>query len=644
MVTTVCTGGSGGAVSGAGKAGAVAKALSFASKAGRAVDPMTYVFKGAGAGVSKIGDVMAGLRGTGKFETPKINVDGATALPEGAVHLPDGAIHLPAGSAVPDGAIKLPDGNIKLPDGNIKLPEGTTTLPPGSVKLPVDGPPQYMDPKYNIYNHKGEIIQHAADVPKGKPAAGADVPRVDAPKADSPATAKIPERELAGAVARGGDGIRLGSDISDPLHIPDHAPTGHPDLTPGGRAGDHMPTNNLDNTPRGAHGTGGGHTDTPSTATHADGPSSTGGGGHHEPPSTGGHHPETPGMGGLDGAAHAGDDATAPGTATPSSTRVVPDPPSFMRQGDNPYGPRRSLTTEQIVEIQVYRANFEPGYFEKYYEPRGYRHLSDVPDESGFPPKQLIKDPDNPGIWITKDDAPPPFPAKYYDASWDRKGTSQQLNNPEIQTILDDAAKKRNATIKADNALHDPLKEAKKTWKTDKTPEAEAAYKALKQQHAPFHDAMSKAAEAYGEAVARNHVVPQLYEGAKWEPTAGPKNGNDQFDQVWRLKDAESFVVFEAKSDVKTAINERTLPTGLKAMQGSREYFLDIMNEMWKRAEDGDAAELKLYTDLKKALIADKVEYILVKGVSDGPSHGGFKSRRFKMGTFKDEDFFFEKP
>ncbi|MEV6727185.1 hypothetical protein [Streptomyces sp. NPDC051364] len=323
VVTTVCTGGTGGAVSGAGKAGAVAKALSFAGKVGRAVDPMTYVFKGAGAGVSKIGDVMAGLRGTGKFETPKINVDGATALPEGTVHLPDGSIHLPAGSAVPDGAIKLPDGNIKLP-------EGTTTLPPGTVKLPVDGPPQYMDPKYNIYNHKGEITQHAADVPKGKPAAGADVPRVDAPKVDSPATAKIPERELAGAVARGGDGIRLGSDTSNPAHAADHTPGPHPDTTPGGHAPDHTPggtaghgpTNDL-NAPRGGHPDGpppggthpdtpstAGHPDTPSTGPHGDGPGT--GGGHPDTPLPGGGHPEPPGAGGLDDTAHGGDDATRP--------------------------------------------------------------------------------------------------------------------------------------------------------------------------------------------------------------------------------------------------------------------------------------------------------------------------------------------
>ncbi|MEU7489707.1 protein phosphatase, partial [Streptomyces sp. NPDC042319] len=47
VVTTVFTGGAGGAAAGAGKAGAVAKALSVAGKAGKVIDPMTYVAKGA---------------------------------------------------------------------------------------------------------------------------------------------------------------------------------------------------------------------------------------------------------------------------------------------------------------------------------------------------------------------------------------------------------------------------------------------------------------------------------------------------------------------------------------------------------------------------------------------------------------------
>ncbi|MET8439267.1 protein phosphatase, partial [Streptomyces sp900116325] len=63
VLTTVFTGGAGAGVSGAGKAGAVAKVLSVAGKAGKVIDPMTYIAKGAGAGLSKIGDIAKGLKG-----------------------------------------------------------------------------------------------------------------------------------------------------------------------------------------------------------------------------------------------------------------------------------------------------------------------------------------------------------------------------------------------------------------------------------------------------------------------------------------------------------------------------------------------------------------------------------------------------
>ncbi|MFJ6779749.1 hypothetical protein ACIQRI_10875, partial [Streptomyces yangpuensis] len=298
VITTIATGGTGGAVSGAGKAGAVAKALSVAGKAGRIVDPMTYVFKGAGAGFSKIGDVMAGLRGMGKVETPSINLDGAVALPEGAVMLPDGAIHLPSGAAIPEGAAKLPDGNIKLP-------EGTTTFPPGTVKLPVDGPAQFMDPKGNIFEADGSLSQAGKDSPKEpSPETGAGVPRTEAPKVDTPSTARVPERELAGVGGRGGDnGINLGSNISDPLHTIDNGPR-NTDHTPGGHAADHTPgghANHHSTGPSASHEppAGGGHTDGPST-----------GGGHDSSPAGGASHADSPTGGQGDGSGiggHGGD-------------------------------------------------------------------------------------------------------------------------------------------------------------------------------------------------------------------------------------------------------------------------------------------------------------------------------------------------
>ncbi|WP_159048006.1 EndoU domain-containing protein [Streptomyces sp. WM6378] len=59
VLTTVFTGGAGSAA----KTGAVAKTVSALGKVGRAVDPMTYVFKAGTFGVGKVADVFKGLKG-----------------------------------------------------------------------------------------------------------------------------------------------------------------------------------------------------------------------------------------------------------------------------------------------------------------------------------------------------------------------------------------------------------------------------------------------------------------------------------------------------------------------------------------------------------------------------------------------------
>ncbi|MFF2434172.1 protein phosphatase, partial [Streptomyces sp. NPDC058107] len=101
VLTTVFTGGAGAGVSGAGKAGAVAKVLSVAGKAGKVIDPMTYIAKGAGAGLSKIGDITKGLKGIGNVEIP--------TFPDGSFHLPDGHVLDPHGNLIPPtGALDTP--------------------------------------------------------------------------------------------------------------------------------------------------------------------------------------------------------------------------------------------------------------------------------------------------------------------------------------------------------------------------------------------------------------------------------------------------------------------------------------------------------------------------------------------------------
>ncbi|MGZ2356190.1 hypothetical protein LRE75_05695 [Streptomyces sp. 372A] len=193
VVTTVFTGGTGGAASGAGKAALAAKALSTAGKVGRFVDPMTYVFTGAGMGLTKIGEGLAALKGLGKFEIPALP-EGAITLPEGAFKLPDGTLHLPEGAAVPEGAFEVPansfklpagaeippgaialgDGVVRLPEGvqppagSLRIPEGTLKLPEGTTALPENvlrgtdeaGNTVYLDGHGNLLREDGTLLQH----------------------------------------------------------------------------------------------------------------------------------------------------------------------------------------------------------------------------------------------------------------------------------------------------------------------------------------------------------------------------------------------------------------------------------------------------------------------------------------------------
>ncbi|MGQ4728209.1 hypothetical protein ACUN3E_11150 [Streptomyces sp. Ju416(a)] len=336
-LTTVFTGGAGGGVSGAGKAALAGKALSFANKASRAVDPTTYLFKGAGAGLTKISDVMAGLKGTGNIEIPPLPA-GTIALPDGAYKAADGTLALPEGAAVPEAAFEIPKGSVKLPDGaeiptgavdlgdgivhlpegmappagslpiqegTLKLPEGTTALPENAVELTTpDGKTVYVDHEGNILAADGTLKQHYTDAPKGNPPTGAST-RTDA---DSPLPRTPAEQSaLVGAGARGGsDTVRLGSDLGDTGRVgDDFGRTGddapNPDRAPGGTA-NNLPTNSADNGTRGGS-RGGQGGNIPANSLDGGNPTGTGGRDAQEGSATDNGVPSPRNPGGAEGAA-----------------------------------------------------------------------------------------------------------------------------------------------------------------------------------------------------------------------------------------------------------------------------------------------------------------------------------------------------
>ncbi|MFI2430732.1 hypothetical protein [Streptomyces sp. NPDC018693] len=284
VLTTVFTGGAGAGVAGAGKAGAVARVL---GTAGKVIDPMTYVAKGAGAGLSKIGDISAALKGVGNIDIPAIP-ENAVRLPEGSAVLPDGTVRLPDGAEVPAGVTQLPDGGFRVPDDVPVVHENA--LP---VKAEGGDPTLYAAPDGNLVDAHGNVLldvnkQGPPDIANGTSGpevtgpAGADVPRVDSPvREPAMACAATHTADNAGqhislgssldntlgdigrapdnaAVHAGGDipTVHAGGDLptgrADTANLPTnsvdtHVPTGAADNTaPGTATGEHLPGSHAD--------------------------------------------------------------------------------------------------------------------------------------------------------------------------------------------------------------------------------------------------------------------------------------------------------------------------------------------------------------------------------------------------------------
>jgi hypothetical protein len=620
VLTTVFTGGAGGAAAGAGKAGLAAKAISLAGKAGRAIDPMTYVFKGAGVGFSKIGDVMAGLKGMGKVEIPKID-EGAFSLPEGAMELPDGTIRLPKDVPIPEGAIKVSDDTIRLP-------EGTASLPPGTVKWPFDGPAKYADEAGNLYKEDGSLYQKADEArpePSPKPDAAANTPHTDAPvRQETPV--------LAGVGARGGDDvIRVGSDISDPVHAADStpgragdtAPGGAANHLPGGSAGNNMPTNNLDNTPGGRPAgdtPGGGNLGDHTPTGHTETPPTTPAIGHDLPggfamdnglPSSA--HPARPGAGGLDDAARAGDDASR---AEYEAARE--------KTADERTPTERAAITREHLRL----ANEDPAWREQYYDKwgPGKRNSAEEMVDGQLLPK-LVEKPD--GSWMAVDELPYANPEKYHSTPLERGPDTVAADDLKH---LDEVAAKRTAGMelkKADTAFEKNL--------TDETAQALAdAQKHYDETVGADVSNNTKLGEALGEEAARRHMLLQdEFKGAKevdYPPLPETPNGSRRFDQLWREKDG-SLILVEAKGPHGTLDwrqGNGELDSNTMVKQGTIEYVRTVVSDMEQRAftSPGDA---KYAAEIKKAIENKTLRYVLVQATENTGRYAGAELKYFKL-------------
>ncbi|MEU9925768.1 hypothetical protein AB0H51_31565 [Streptomyces griseoluteus] len=528
VLTIIGTEGAGSAVTGAGKAGAAARALSLAGKVGRVIDPMTYAGKAAKFAFVRMGDTFTTLKNlrTGAY-ADMADLGGRYAPAEHPVR----AFDRPA--AVPESAVEYVDAR-----GNV-------------IYLTADG--HVLDADGAMRQHVSHSHVEASAADRSRMDGAAREPELVGPHA---ANNSLESHASGGAGQAGAIPARDASSVASIGHI--------------------------------GHGSGHGGSSALDT------------------------RPEVSSESGLEGG--------------PPRQRDADQPPS----GSDWYD---TLNPREIKDVQVYRANHEPGYFEKYYQQNGHRLRVATSDESGFAPPQLTRDP-NHQAWIAAGGKVPPIIEKYVPGSRIDHGPHSAHPGSDLGAI-DEQALKRHTSVTADNAWHGPLKDAKAAHRDTPTPETLQAYEDLKAQHAPFHRAMSEDSEAFGEAVARNHAVPDNYPDAQMETLGGPKNGNDQFDQVWSWTNEhgrKKFVVVESKSTATTELGTRKLSSGQEARQGSKEYFFDILQKMKQRGLDGDSNEKRLYRELKKATVRGDVEYILVKGkVTASGEYAGYLKWNFDI-------------
>ncbi|WP_405750861.1 hypothetical protein OHA19_18880 [Streptomyces sp. NBC_00012] len=243
-------------------------------------------------------------------------------------------------------------------------------------------------------------------------------------------------------------------------------------------------------------------------------------------------------------------------------------------------------------------------------------------DESGFAPPQLTRLSEN-DPWIRAKDAPQPPTPYYLDKKYIPVGEDTVKSESRLKK-LNEIARRRFEAIQWDNMMEKLKSDAGNNHTALKTDESAELLKKAIEDYKIAHTQMGDAAEALGERAAELHYMADKHPDFDSQPLLGPKNGNDQFDQVWKHKDGRVIVV-EAKSSPGTELGRRTLPSGKQVSQGSREYFLDIIRVMKRRGEN------EVVEALNNALKYEKLEYVVVRGNKNTGTYTGYNYRRFDI-------------
>ncbi|TQN32521.1 hypothetical protein FHX37_2484 [Haloactinospora alba] len=280
------------------------------------------------------------------------------------------------------------------------------------------------------------------------------------------------------------------------------------------------------------------------------------------------------------------------------------------------------------------KANTDPEWFEKYYKSNGHRRDTAFLDENGNTLPQLTRASEG-DPWISKDTLPPPEKPDYLGETeyGDRDHAS-----PGQREELDRFAQERREAIDRANETKSDLRESENNHPEGlKTKDEHPTVTEKRQEYASAQHDATKKSEAFGEKVAEQAVLERYPDAEKVEiPDTAPKNGNDQFDQIWKTKDGK-YIVVEAKSDASTPLGERTIKNEngepKRTSQGTREYFDDTLEKMRNRGarDTNNKTEQDIAKEIERARKKGKIEYVEIKGNPKNEKYNGYKYKKFNI-------------
>ncbi|MEV5948973.1 hypothetical protein [Streptomyces sp. NPDC051993] len=283
--------------------------------------------------------------------------------------------------------------------------------------------------------------------------------------------------------------------------------------------------------------------------------------------------------------------------------------------GEGGAGRRDTRVADEIMRRQVDRANADPEWRKRYFYSTGRRRSVELTDEFGDKLQSHLKktgDPARPWTADVEKFTPDYLPHK-------EVGHVSTVLPDHLEKFHDHAARRHYAIV-----YDEAAKRVKESTAAGANAHELAKIEALEArfEYKSTHTAMGNAGENLGEYAAEFHAIPDHYRGATRLDDGA--RGAHRFDQIWLTED-NRFVVVEAKADIKTALNSKTIGNR-KYSQGTREYWDAILGKMH------DRGEITLAEALDQARKDGRLDYVSVKAKTTGDKYTGYEMKYFKIG------------